>query len=485
MGCDKFKQSLLLYVDQEFSEINNIDQLEQHLLECSDCLNKYNDLLEMNYILKNKKDEIFQGHPGFEKLIEKIREIRKISDEGVRGDDLFEIFESEVDRVKKEQSDDEFASRKIGKAKSLIEQGKQSEAIECLEKALIVKPNNYDILIELGDRYYFHRFFDKALDIYGKLEKISTDNFSVLSRLGEVYFRCGEHGYKKALLEKSISSLEKANMLEPNHPEVLMRLSSNYLFLEQFEKAEEVLENTITLVPKDVNLRSTLGAVHNKLKHFEKAKNVLEKANELDPNAVELLCELGSAYIGLKRFDKAECVLEKANRLVPNTLETLTTLGCVYLGNRQFEKAKNVLEKAYGLDPKKFRYFEVLGQVYLGLKEYIKAKIVLEKVDIRENDTIAMNDLGFAYLSLNEHKMAKVVLERANELDPDGAYISNNLACCYYFLGDSYRAQHFIEMTYKLDSESWEIQHNRDIILGNQQGELLFLHSSPSGLTIH
>ena len=352
---------------------------------------------------------------------------------------------SDISAKVKEESEDEFLNGKLSEAKELKDQEKYSEAIICLKEALIVKPDDENVLLAIGDMCFEFGVFDMALGFFIKLRKVAPENVFVIMRLGETYNKIAQY-------DKSKEILEKAKELSPNNSNILSKLGCAYLALQQYGEAKEILEKAKELEQNDFSIFNNLGSAYFGLGEFEKAKEMLKIAKELEPTELTNFSKLGYVYLKLEKHEEAKEILEKANELFPDNLGILDGLSYAYLALKQFEKAKEILERTNEIFPDNFKI---------------------------------INNLCWAYLEISQFEKAKKMLEIANILAPAESTILSNLACSYHETGDIYRAQHSIELAHKLDPLNEKILHNRDIILGKRAGELLFLPSDSSGLSVH
>ena len=339
----------------------------------------------------------------------------------------------------KEESVDEFASRKLEEAEELRAQGKPSEAIECLDAVLIVKPDDEEVLIEVGTLYLFLEAFDKALNIFEELYEISPEDSLILNFLGD-----------------------------------------SYKHLEQYEKAENILKRAYEINPTESVILYNLGDVYFELQQYKEARYFLEKSNDLSPNEPLTLLSLSGVYIKLKLVKEAIETLKHANKLNPDNSSTIYALGTMYLFNSQYEESIMMLEKLSKFNkPDNPKILMKLGICYINIKQYQEAKYALEKAHALEPDNlIVLIYLGFLCLMMGQYQEAKSNLEEAKELKSDEPSILVNLGKAYYNLGDISNSKKSMESAYEFDKNNPEIKRNLEIVLGEHEGELSCLYPS-------
>ena len=91
---------------------------------------------------------------------------------------------------------------------------KLGEAMELIQKALIIKPDSGYIIDSLGWVYFQKGLYDKALDSLEKAYSIIPNDPTVAEHLGDVYFKKGEY-------QKSFDMYQKAIELKSNNEENL------------------------------------------------------------------------------------------------------------------------------------------------------------------------------------------------------------------------------------------------------------------------
>ena len=342
----------------------------------------------------------------------------------------------------KEKSGDEFASRKIAEAKSLIEQGKQSEAIECLDETLIFRHDDEELQIRIGVLYLLLEEFDKALSIFKRLNEIFPEDSRTLNYLGDSYKHLG-----------------------------------------QYEKAEKIFKRAYELNPTQNVISYNLGCVYCELNQFQNGKYFLEKAKESSPDDLLILTQLSVAYIKLQLFQEAVEVLEHLNKSVPKDINFLNGLGTMYLFTNQYEQSIRIFEEYNEFRPDDPRVLMKLGIAYLNLKQYKNAKYTLKNANFLEPDNlIGLSYLGLLYLITEQYQEAKNSLEKANKLKPDESTTLVNLAKSYYELGDIDKSKIIMGSAYEFDKDNSEIKRNLEIVLGRLQGELSYLYPKPDTL---
>jgi tetratricopeptide (TPR) repeat protein len=102
-----------------------------------------------------------------------------------------------------------------------------------MEKVLELQPAHVEALNYLGYTWAENNVhLDKALEFINKAIALKPDNGFILDSLGWVYFRMGE-------LEKAKTALERAIVLEPEDPYILEHMGDIYQAGVQKDKARD------------------------------------------------------------------------------------------------------------------------------------------------------------------------------------------------------------------------------------------------------
>ena len=308
----------------------------------------------------------------------------------------------------------EFTSRKIAEAKSLIEQGKQSEAIECLEDVLILNPKgNHDLISALRGLCSIcieYEDVNNALKAFTLLDPLIKDQFSTL------------RGWVQEYMNKQVKE------------------GIDCIKSEDYEKAKQIFEDLKDFGPENAEILTNLGFVYNFLKEYENAKEVLEKSFMIFDD-IKVLKLLAFVYSKLNKFENLSDVSRLLDKIDENDLLSWKVLGAELYMKSDYEGAKVVFERLLDWEKPDQRVLQLLGSSYIILEEYDKVEELIDNID----DFIS-----------------------------DYANFINGLSEMYYKNGDIANAKKYIEKAYKADPDNLEVRRNRDMLNGNKQEE--FLH---------
>ncbi len=108
------------------------------------------------------------------------------------------------------------------------------QEIKLLEEMVAKDPSNRNAWVELGHKYFDSDNPMKAVEAYNRALELDANDPNVLTDQGVMFRRLG-------WFDRAIENFEKANRLNPSHPQSLYNLGVVYRYdLQNFAKAREV-----------------------------------------------------------------------------------------------------------------------------------------------------------------------------------------------------------------------------------------------------
>ncbi|MBU0992361.1 MAG: tetratricopeptide repeat protein [Proteobacteria bacterium] len=179
------------------------------------------------------------------------------------------------------------------------EMGNTDKAIDILETALALHPEDSELIGYLGSFYEEIGKFTDAERTLKKGLEIDPNNPIMHFYLGVLYDKMGN-------ADHSLKEMKTVILLDPKNSNALNYLG--YTYADQginLDEAEQLIIKALLYKPNDGYITDSLGWVYYKKGHFEKAISYLEKAVSLVPNDPLILEHLGDAYSKSHQPDKA------------------------------------------------------------------------------------------------------------------------------------------------------------------------------------
>jgi tetratricopeptide (TPR) repeat protein len=331
-----------------------------------------------------------------------------------------------------------------------------------LEKLLAIDSTNTDALFKLAKSYESNKP-QQAIDTYNKILKYYGSEWTVLTRIAELYERLGN-------IQGAIASVEQLNELDPDNPELEKLLIDYYVKGKMFDKAHAKIDEMLLAYPDDKELIESNAQVYiqegkwdvaaasykkllsekgidlnSKLKIgyayyyagmkdstiLPYAKDLFEKFDS-DTTDWNIKLVLGSIALQEKKDSLAIIYFSKATELAPWEIEPWTKLGGTLFDDRRYPEAIQALTTAIDKFPEDFAINLILGYSYAQENDHLKAKPYLAKaVNLNGLDLNALIAYGYTLNKVGQTDMAIAYIKRAIGLSPKNADLMGTLGLIY------------------------------------------------------
>jgi tetratricopeptide (TPR) repeat protein len=319
-----------------------------------------------------------------------------------------------------------------------IDKKDYKKAIESLDKAISLNPQNPDSYYWRGSAYGNLNQYEKAIIDYTKSVSLNPQDALVYSSRGYAYTELKQH-------EKAINDYTQAIKLEPNEAIFYYLRGTSYLSLKQYQKAILDYTKVISLNPQDASAYYARGVSYNDFGEYQKAKLDLIKASELykktgdidsynDTQEILKIIEDNSSS-SVRTLTPNE---EKELGLIPSTIQPSTGKIDATKGN-SFELIpieQNSDSKLAQKENDEAYYLKIVNS-YMDKKEYKIAIEILDKaIALYPENSNFYAFRGLSYKWLNQHKKSIEDYTKAINLNPQNR--NNMLTSIYYVRGLSY-----------------------------------------------
>ncbi|MBI5892427.1 MAG: tetratricopeptide repeat protein [Deltaproteobacteria bacterium] len=191
-------------------------------------------------------------------------------------------------------------------------------ALDMLKKS----PNKADVRNEVGMHYFKKGLLDKAKSEIQKAISLQPDFFMAYNNLGLIYL-------KKGLLEDAERFFKKAIEIKPDYSAAHENLGT--VLLENGLIDEALKEYEIAIMMKESpRLYNKIGVLYLKLGNRDTAIKAFKEAIRLEPQGVTPYANMGFAYFDKGDYDKAMEMHGKAIKIMPNFANAHYGLAEVY-----------------------------------------------------------------------------------------------------------------------------------------------------------
>lgn len=185
--------------------------------------------------------------------------------------------------------------------------GDIAKAKELLERALVWKPNDTGLLIQLGDTLYEAGNFQDAVLQY-RMSLGAGETPQAYLGLAKCYRELGDE-------ESRIQAYRDALRLNPDMVSALTGLAEIYFDRKDYAGAERLYKKAVNIRGGESSLYHNLAACYSNQEKYELAEKNYKKALELDPQAAGAHNGLAITYYNLEEYEPALKHLETARKL--------------------------------------------------------------------------------------------------------------------------------------------------------------------------
>ncbi len=338
-------------------------------------------------------------------------------------------------------------TKEVTSAKVYIQQNNWDKAIEQLEQAVVLYPNDAEAHYLLGDAYSNRSEWTRMNEMFNKSLAIAPTFQDKIRFTREKYWGMAiNQGVAKVNTKDGQRDLEgagvdfaTANEIDPGHPEGYKYLALTQRLLKKYDEALSTYAKYFELKSDDLVVMNEVTLIHLEKKSFDKAIEMANKVLAIDPNNFEALTNTANAYINNGQNDLAQKTYEEALLKKPDDPDLMFNLAQVYYMNKDFDKSVALFQKVIEKAPEDYEANLYVGNAYLNMGDDFH-KSLLEKQNNNQTITdeeIAQRD-GF-------YKNAITYLEKAVSLKPDNSAVYYNIGIAYVRLGDQKKGQEYFD----------------------------------------
>ena len=262
-------------------------------------------------------------------------------------------------------------------------EGHKQEARQLLAEALRMQPKSFDILFDSGRFAAEENRWKESVALLQRANMVKPDDPAVLMKLAVEYTQIGE-------LERARLAAKRLYDLEPENPD------AQYIYgriLEETQRFQEILDplarKMVAQRPNDPHALFLLGMVDYDTGNESEARQEFTRSLQLDPKNNDTRYYLAMIDERQGNFDEARKGLEEVVKTDPNHAGAQQELGVIRLRQGDTAGARTALEIALKLRPDIPQTHYQLGLVYARLGMTDEAK---KQTQIYQELHQALND---------------------------------------------------------------------------------------------
>ncbi|MEA3499816.1 MAG: tetratricopeptide repeat protein [Candidatus Marinimicrobia bacterium] len=219
-----------------------------------------------------------------------------------------------------------------------------ANSIEKFQTAQLFKPNNPKAYLQEATIVFsFQENHEKAIEILNNALEIIPNNIDLLTKKGLFLNNIGKTDESLAIFKNVIEKDPENLKIGQAYAEILFKQ-------EKYEKSADVYKNLITIHPDKKNLYFNLALSYIRLGKLEEAKSQFENVLAFDPNDKETILVVGDTYLQLKDYITAEVYYRQLIEMEPTNPKYLKRLANALNGQQKYEEGMKYFRQAKALE---------------------------------------------------------------------------------------------------------------------------------------
>jgi tetratricopeptide (TPR) repeat protein len=252
--------------------------------------------------------------------------------------DEIKIMEKVIEGARKEIED------LVRKGVKLIKENKEEEALEKINTAIELSPENEWAWGLKASAHYRLGQYEDSLKAASKAIELSPENEWAWCLKAAAHYGLGQY-------EDSLKAASKAIELSPEDEWAWCLKASAHYRLEQYEDSLKAASKAIELSPEDELAWCLKASAHYGLGQYEDSLKAASKAIELSPEDEWAWCWKASAHYRLEQYEDSLKAASKAIELSPENEWAWCWKASAHYRLEQYEDSLKAASKAIELSP--------------------------------------------------------------------------------------------------------------------------------------
>ncbi len=340
----------------------------------------------------------------------------------------------------------------LRKAQELHRQGDLAAALAIYQQLLEQKPDNVDVIHQMGILYAQQQDYTQALEYLDQALKFQPRSAPFHNSKGNILSLLGDQ-------EAALSEYKQSVKADPRYAIAYNNIGRCLYLQEKFIAAQKSYVKALELNPNYGDAHYNQGVLLLKLGDLSAARAALEKALALSPKNPAIYGQMAQIYLQEAQYPLATEYLEKRLDLQPSHIESWHYLGVAYFALNKLKEAAHSFEQVLQLTHRHPECYEHLAIVYLKLDDKEKSlTYFLRQLEVKPTANAAFNT-GVLLIEKGRHRDAIEYLKYAVSLDPLHLPAHLNLGVEYLKLQQPNEALHHYQLAAAIKPDDPEIQH--------------------------
>jgi predicted O-linked N-acetylglucosamine transferase (SPINDLY family) len=250
--------------------------------------------------------------------------------------------------------------------------GRPREALESLQRALVVDPRNGAVLESLGLAHLMLGEFASAEDALASAARLPGAPASVFMRLGTAILEQGRP-------VEALAALRKAVAMDPQGSDGLLNLGRALAGVGDTAAAREQFQSALRMSPDNADAAFNLAVLAEQNGELAQARDYYQRALSSQPRLSVAHARLGAVLFALGNTAAAIMRLRAAIEIDPGNADALSTLARAQYETGQLDEAEAAAKRALELNPNDTAAYATLANRHLVRGEIASAIELLEQ----------------------------------------------------------------------------------------------------------
>ncbi len=288
-----------------------------------------------------------------------------------------------------------------------------AEALKCLECALQLDPEQYDLLLVKARILKRVGEIKASLAICDRLIELYPDDFSGYCLRSNTYFLMGWY-------ERAMADAKKACEVAPDNPNSFMARAFVQMQLGHYVEALRDFEQTLHYDPHRYDALRGQGKCLSMLGHDYEALASFNALRRSYPDDPDLYYELADVLFSAGYLDDCEKICNKCLQLDSDYVSAIVILGMIALRKNDEEKAYQLLTKAVSMEPDNpFALNELAYLIHLQGDDDTALELVSRAIEESPEYADALCNKGVFLYFRSEFEQSAAIFEQTLQLVPD------------------------------------------------------------------
>jgi len=360
----------------------------------------------------------------------------------------------------------------------LMQQGKSAKLTDELERQIQSKPEDLRNYIYLSEVYSREGDRQKAVDILNKAKQISPENAMIRLALADNYKALRQ--FENTFIELKVA-FEDPDLNIDEKVRIVLSFFPMFADMKARAYANELASIMVRVHPEEAKAHAIFGDVLFQERKYPLAQESYKKALKINDQVYQIWEQLLRIQVSRGEFQQAITDGEHALSIFPNQAALYLYTGIGYAQTQKHEKAISFLKSALDLETEDkdilVQIHSTMGDSYNSLKQFkLSDQSYTKALELDSRNSYVLNNYAY-YLSLRGENLveAEKMSRRSNELDPDNSSSEDTYAWILFKLKKYEEARIWIERALQHDSKSAvQLDHYGDILyfLGEKEKAL-------------